>query len=375
MLPPSETFNDVDMKLIWNYTVKTASSLVADEDVQCLAANIFRTDVPTLAFDAPFLMDSILALSCMDLQSMDRRFSLDLAYKYHARAIEGYNRAIREARPETLRAMVVNAILLCIMTTQCFRDPNVKDLYIVDWLFVWRGIGSIVDMVGYDVISRSTLGPILYRTPMNLETSALAVPANLRGMVNSIPETDEDYPSISAYNTVLDILGSLYRNLNLGFGPDLDYQIVTWLSFMPRGFAILAQKHRPRALIILAHYACFFRLFLGRRWWSKGVAERTISDILTHLAGTHWMPWLHVPATVMGMTDPTSIARVILDNPTWVSPERNSNEVRHQFLYIEEDDPIDASLHLLRKEQEKLHKLEEQIDAQISQQMSKVSLR
>ncbi|KAH8174992.1 fungal zn(2)-Cys(6) binuclear cluster domain-containing protein [Sarocladium implicatum] len=374
MLPPSASLEAVDMKLIWNYTVKTVCSFVADEKHQYIAASIYRNEVVSLAFDSPFLLNSILALSCLELQKIDRRFSLELAYSYHLKAVEGYNRAISEARPETFPAIMANALFVGFLTSHTFRDPKARDLYIADWLSVWRGVVSIVEMVGIEMISELSFGVILYRSPIDLEASALAVPEYLRSLIDSITETDEDYPSIAAYTTTLTLLGSLYLHLGTGLGSDLDHRVACWPSLVPRAFAHLAQQHRPRALIILAHLGCFFKLMTIRPWWIEGVGERTISDILKHLAGTPWMDALKIPLAVETKTRSIDIARALLGNANWVNPERSQDQMNRHYLYIQDEDPITASAELLRVEHEKDNEMEMQVDADISRRLGQAQV-
>ena len=374
MLPLTDRLKTDDMRLLWNYTVKTVGSIVFNEDHQRLAAVMFREGVVVLAFDAPFLMDSILAVSCLELHKRDSRFPLHLAHSHHLQAVKSYNIAISEARPEMFPAIAVNAFFLGFLTSHTFRDPNASDLYIVDWLTVWRGLVSIIDFIGIETVMRAGFGVIMYRAPIDPETSARAVPDNLNALIATISDDDEDFPSITAYTTTVTILGSLYMHLWRGLGSDLDYRIACWLTKVPRAFAMLAQQFRPRTLIILAHLACFYKLMTLKLWWMEGVGERIISDVLKHLSGTPWMAWLDVPIAVQNLTDSVSIARVLLGKPDWTSPKRSKDQMNSHFRYVLEENPVTASAELLRIEHGRDVLTDVRVEAAISQRLSQVTI-
>lgn len=342
-------------------------SFLADEDLQQLTAGLYRVEVVNLAFDAPFLMDSILAVSCLDLARVDPSFTLQQSHGYHVRAVEGFNRAIQEARPEMLPAILVNTVFIGLLTTHTFRDPSAQDLYLTEWLVVWRGIGSIVDLVGFEVIFASGLGILLYRPAINLEETDTSIPANLLYLISSITPDDEDYLSQAAYMSALRFLGSLYHHLRFGLGSDLDIRITTWFTYLPRAFAILGQQYRPRALVILAHFVCFYKLCKSV-WWVQGITDRSIRDICKHL-GPEWASALTVPMAVLPLTDKVAVARVLLGDPTWENPNRGKEEMGRDFAYLAEEDQIGAAGLMLQEEQDKDNEQDLQIDTEISRQL------
>lgn len=365
-------YDTVDLKLLWNYTMKTLYSFLVDESYQELTKTVYRKEVVAIAFDAPFLMHSILSVSCLELQGQDPDFSLSRAYRYHVKAVEGYNRAIQEARPEMLPAILVNTVFIALMTTHTFRDPNAKDLYITDWIFVWTGMTGIVELVGFEVIFKSGLGICLYRPPIDLEASALAIPDYLNFMITSIPLEDEDYPHRAAYMAVLNLLGSLYLHLKIGLGPDLDQRICSWLSYLPRAFTNLAKQHRPRALIILAHYAAFVKI-VRCVWWTSGIAERSTSDVAKHLS-PEWRSMVQLPLIAAHTQSRVEIARILLQDPTWENATRSRTEIEETFLYLSEEDQATAATALLEAEQNKDLQQDKTVDAEISRQLSQTQI-
>ncbi|KAM5350055.1 hypothetical protein ACJ41O_006560 [Fusarium nematophilum] len=368
LLPPSPKFDNIDLKLLWHYTVKTCTCFTVDPSYQRPAEDTLRTTLMSYAFEAPFLMDNVLALACLDLQSFEPRFGRGRALTYRARAIESYRRAVEAARPESFPALIANSLILTALSSQTFRDPHSKDLYIVDWMLVWRGIGVIIDLVGLDTLFDSGLGIIFFRPSVDLDASALAIPNHLFFMASSIPASDPDLPHVAAYITTLKFLGSLYLRLHVGFGPDLSLRIVTWLTYIPRAFVDLCRLRRPRALVILAHFAAFIKL-VKEVWWFEGISERSIADISTHL-GPDWQPLLRVPLAVSRASDKLSIAREILQDPTWTNPDRPSTDVEVDFAALREEGPRYAAFRHIQREHQQDADTDRRVDADFDRRIA-----
>lgn len=300
------------------------------------------------AFDNPFLMDSVFALASLDLQAFNPSFSCRRSLAYISRAIESYRCAVQTASPESFPALAANALFLTALTSQNFRDPNSQDLYIIDWMLVWRGITVIIHFIGLDALVDSGFGIIFFRPNVDLDISAFTVPNHLFFMVSSIPASDPDSPHMLAYLTTLKFLGSLYLHLHVGFGPNLSLRITTWFTYIPRAFMDLCKLRHPRALIILAHYAAFIKL-VQEVWWLKGVGERSIADIVSHL-GPEWQDLLRVPLAASKHTDKLSIARAILEDPTWANPESPRADMDVDFAVFREEDPYNAAFRHLQRE-------------------------
>lgn len=167
--------------------------------------------------------------------------------------------------------------------------------------------------------------------------------------------------------SALRFLGSLYHHLRFGLGSDLDIRITTWFTYLPRAFAILGQQYRPRALVILAHFVCFYKLCKSV-WWVQGITDRSIRDICKHL-GPDWASALTVPMAVLPLTDKVAVARVLLGDPTWENPNRGKEEMGRDFAYLAEEDQIGAAGLMLQEEQDKDNEQDLQIDTEISRQL------
>lgn len=303
------------MKLLWFYTAKGFDAFAAEAGRQPKVDEILQVAVPRHAFASRFLMDCLLALSALELQMLNQPIEPSRVLMYRARAFAGYRKAIEEATPETYPALLACSLLLCALSSEMFRDADKTPLYIIDWLLVWRGIGLIIKFIQPDMLFKSGMSMLFARPPVNLDASTKYIPNQMLFMVSSIRQDEPDYMHIDLYYETLKYLGSLYRELESGIGRILNVRTITWFTFLPKGFVDVAREHRPRALVILAHYLVFVKL-CSRLWWMQGIADREIKDIRDVL-DEEWQSFILVPLAALETEDEISIGKILLNNSTW----------------------------------------------------------
>lgn len=309
------------MKLLWYYTTATASSFTTDSTQPDSPSNCaLRVRMLQIAFQTPFLMDSLLALTCMHMQTLGQDCDMSRALIYRVRSYEGYRRAIEEARPETFPALIANSLILTALSSQNFRGDEGKDLYIIDWLIVWRGIGLVIDLMGLERLFDSGLYVLFNRPVMDLEKAAVAIPSNLLAMVSTITVDDPDYVDVKVYFETLRYLGSLYATLRDGLDSVMILRIITWFTFLPRRFVYLVRMCRPCALVIIAYYSVFLKL-IHYSWWMTGVGQRSLRDLCRYL-GPEWQHLLIVPQMAQLVHSDLEIMRVLFEDPAWVPPPK-----------------------------------------------------
>lgn len=316
---PAAATDQLDMRLLWFYTTATCSSFSVECGYHRPVETVMRTRLVQHAFQTPFLMQSLFALSALHLQNLDQTIDPNRALAYRATSFEGYRKAVEEGNPETFPALIANSLLLTALSSQAFRDPDGKDLYIIDWMIVWRGIGLMMNYMGSDKLLSTGLHTLFYRPPLDLERSTYAIPSQLLFMVSSITEDDPEYEDVQTYYDTCKYIGALYYNLNEGgINPIMNLRIITWLTFIPRGFVELGRQKRDRALVILAYYAVFLKM-ANRIWWIKGIGHRTLKDICRHL-GPEWSHALRVPMLAINIDEPCDLGKLVLEDPEWLSP-------------------------------------------------------
>ncbi|KAK7428781.1 hypothetical protein QQZ08_004706 [Neonectria magnoliae] len=306
--------NAADMKLLWFYTTTTSDSFSIASRTP--VDEILKVRMVQVAFEIPFLMDSLFALSSLHMQSLNQEYDQSRALAYRARSFEGYRRAVENAAPESYAALIANSLFLTALSSQAFRDDESKDLYIIDWMVVWRGIGLVIELMGVEKLFDTGLYELFTRPSIDLEVATTAIPNHLLFMVSSIKPDELDFADVGIYHEALKYLGSLYASLDDGLNPIMHLRIITWFTFLPHRFVELTRQRRPRALIIIAYYAAFLKM-VNEVWWIRGVGQRSLRDICKHL-GPAWEHLLLMPQAAMEVDDELSVARVILQDPTWV---------------------------------------------------------
>ncbi|KAI1076542.1 hypothetical protein F5B20DRAFT_320009 [Whalleya microplaca] len=333
---PSQAADTIDMKMLWFYTAYTFQCFSIESGHSHVVDHALQVKVVEHAFQSPFLMHCLMALSSLHLQSLNQPISPKRAAAYRARAFEGYRDAIERAEPTDFPALIACSLLMTALSSQMFREPDGKPLYIIDWMQVWRGIGLIIDIVSPQAMHDSGLAVLFYRPPVDLEKSATHIPNNLLFMVTSIGPGDSDYEHQQTYYDTLKYLGSLYGEIKEhGFSPIMDLRIVTFFTFTPKPFIPLAKEFRPRALVIIAHFLCFAKLMNKGVWWMRGIADREIPQIIQEV-GDQWAHLLRVPRMVLEVDDRLEIAKVIIDNFNW-TPKEIDNYEKNQDPRVKTD--------------------------------------
>ncbi|KAK2047351.1 hypothetical protein LZ31DRAFT_460806 [Colletotrichum somersetense] len=315
---PAGDRDATDMKLLWFYTTNTFASFATQAGRVKRIDDILQVKIPGHAFESPFLMDCLLGISALQLQHLKQDIAPSRVLRYRARAFQGYREAIEDGKPETFPALLATSLLLTALSSQMFREEGTKDLYIIDWMIVWRGIGLMIDMATPQTLWDSGLAELFIRPPIDLDEAAKHIPNDLLFMISSIQPGDPDYEDVPTYYDTLKYLGSLYSELVNGFSPIMNLRVVTWFTFIPKGFVELGREKRPRALVILAHYLMFMKVAKGL-WWIDGIGDREIAGIVRYL-GENWSEELAAPRLSLLLDDQTDVARLILADPDWESP-------------------------------------------------------
>lgn len=304
----------LDMKLLWFYTSSTYKSLSYADDQQRYMDDTLQTIVVQHAFEAPFLMDSLLELASLHMRSLGQAPDPTRARMYQARSLEGYRRAIQNPQPSTYGGLLANSVLRPLLATQLFRDAaasSSKRLHILDWMLLWRGVPSIIDLTSIASISKNGMEALFSRPPVPTDASVTAaIPKELLLMVSFMDRDDPDLAEMQAYQEGLRELGSLFETLSRGMDSTMVLRITSWATGSVDRLVDLARAGRPRALVILAYYACFLKL-LQDIWWLAGVGNQSI-DSICHALDPEWNRFLGIPFAALSAQSTPELTRLLL---------------------------------------------------------------
>lgn len=339
---PEQAADVIDMKMLWFYTAHSFQHFSINAGHSPLIDYALKVKVVEHAFRSPFLMETVKALAALDLRTLNQPVPTQKLVSYQARAFEGFRNAIETADPKDFPALLACSFFTIAISSQTFRDPNGKRLFIVDWIPMWRGIGLIIDLISAQAVQDSGLCALFYRPPIDMGKTSRYIPNNLLFMVTSIKDGDADYDYQKDYYELLKYLGSLYQELiEHGFGPVLDLRIITFFSFCPRPLLSLTKQLRPRMLVIIAYWLCFVKLLNHAAWWMRGLGPQ--ADQIFEEIGDEWGHLLRVPRMAMQTNDVVKTARTIIDNHNWTPGELD--------LYHRHRDPrVKSDLKLITNE-------------------------
>ena len=310
--------SQIDMKLMWWYTTCTYASFSVNGGWQGPADLILKVIIPQRAFETPFLMHVLLSLTATHVQFLKRDIEPGRVLAYRARAFAGYRNAVENPKPEEYPALLASSLLLSVVSAHMFREKETKELYIIDWIMIWRGIGLIIDLISPKALWESGMAELFYRPPLNLLAAVDHIPDYLASMVDSIPAEDEEYQFKEVYMRTLTYLGTLYMELRNGISPIMTLRVVTWFTFLPKPFVRLAREHRPIPLVILAHYLVFLKLPL-QVWWIENISDREIPTIFNKV-GLGYLDMMEVPLASIGVEGTANLGRLLFRDIEWNPP-------------------------------------------------------
>jgi hypothetical protein len=297
--PPFGPIDHVDMKVLWFYTSATSQSFSGEGADQKPLQDTLQNAVVQSAFESPFLMSTLLALASLHMRSLGQDIGAKRSLQYCGTAFEGHRKAIVEAHPKTHGALLANALLLSLLASPALRRTGEPRLLLVEWMLMWRGLSSVFNITGSDCVASSGLSALFSRPEVQPYATSATVPTELLTMLSRVSAEDEEILDSPTYQEALRCLGSLYLHLfEYGIDNKMVMRIATWFTVVPAGFVALARAEKPRAMVILAHYAAFLRL-ADSFWWLTGVGDSSIYDIWQNLP-TEWREYIQLPIGVMG---------------------------------------------------------------------------
>lgn len=283
------------------------------------ADQILQVTLPQLAFENPYLLDVMLGISSLHLQSLVTSTSADRQQTalYRANAFSGFREAlpmVTTTKPGSWESALLTSIMLTML---CAKDFQLEegDLHVLHWINLYRGLSSVISLGQFNQVMSSVVAPLFKRSLTDLKIEPV-VPYNLYEMLQNISPGDPDFPHLSTYREILDYIGVLYASLiQDGNSPALQTRVVSWCSLIQFEGAMLARERRPRMLILLAHYLVFVKICSRDVWWMEGTGEGDISRIF-RMVPPRYFHLLDLPRACATMENPADVVDLML---RWVS--------------------------------------------------------
>lgn len=275
---------------------------------------VMQIDLPVLAFENKYLLNGVLGLASLHMQTLlpDSTAARKQTAIYRARAFSEFREALTTINPQNTDAYASALLMSISLVVLCSQDSADEDgLTVVNWVLLYRGLSTVIMMRPYEEVDTTKAAPVLLRQ-LNEIQIPLVIPPVLLDMVAAINFTEPDCEGIEHYCNALDCIATLLASVvQDGVGPALYTRLVSWPSHLGPVFAIFAKEKRPRALVVLAWYLAILKL-LDHIWWIKGMADRDIKTI-SKMLGPEWAPYLEIPLQVTEASDDLEIIKILLE--------------------------------------------------------------
>ncbi|OAA58823.1 Fungal transcriptional regulatory protein [Cordyceps fumosorosea ARSEF 2679] len=150
------------------------------------------------SFQSVSLMNCILALSALHIKRKkiagDPALISLLAHEYINASTSQILTDMEVADPKTFPHLVVASLLMTAISSEQFRDERFgANLFILNWMKIWCGIGIMMERITIPGLIRCGLSSLFYRPPLNLDASKDNIPEVLQIMVDLDPDDPDNH--------------------------------------------------------------------------------------------------------------------------------------------------------------------------------------
>lgn len=311
VLSSSSMPNVDDLELLFNFTNSTVNCISPYSYVVAF----WREELPKLAFDWPFLLHGMFALSSMQLARFRREGSRRSSEFYASQATYHWHQGLRMAgallphiNEENCHALYLFAVISCYFSLA--SGPRPGDFLMFgngnngtsgtadgtpDWCLLLRGVGPIGEAFWVS-IQRGPVSPLTTNAMRNLSWFAAVnldeIEAEpFRNLRAYIADAEAERPELPVYlhtiNTVSRCYSVVYDEQGV---PNKDAsELVMYAMFSlteSTAFIRLLQSRVPPALIVYAHFVALFKE-VNYGWISHGWAPHLMEGIYAALTSKH----------------------------------------------------------------------------------------
>ena len=315
VLPGSNLETD-DLELLHHYSTATYISFVDG----ARTTGAWQTTLPRLAFEYPFLMHGILAVSALHVASLKpdcQQEWIKKASTHESLALPTFRSALPSVNEQSAPAVFAFSSLVVPYTQASASHTDDLDLASIhntailpEWIHLLRGTHMLLFSTRH-WLKEGPLGELIERTraPINYaynpDDSRLAALLPLFSQ-RSPPTTAADKdPDLLACHSALDelrLICSLPHSpcQTVGFKT----AAYTWPGRVSRAYVELLDQRKPEALVVLAHYCAFLRK-AETSWFMRHHSARLFRSIYYSLGEgwRHWIDWPRQQIDMHGLGD------------------------------------------------------------------------
>ncbi|RGP72012.1 sterol uptake control 2 [Fusarium longipes] len=257
------SLNVADLRLYHHYI--TVASLTFGDDV------MWHDKVPRLAFDNPYILHLMLALSALHLARLEVTEATkyeQLAEKHHSIALSHVTNLLPQIKQDNCSALYIATVLIC---SYAFAKPPKKCHLLVPfdgketaWWNLFRGVRFVIETMSLEAIFSGPIGPFPPETTSNIpppvgRTGYIAWEqplADLSAMIHN--SQSSEFPSLGEICDALvscfgDVFGTAEQPQQVTHGKTP--AVMRWLWFIEDDFTKQVEKLNPHVLLLLAYFS------------------------------------------------------------------------------------------------------------------------
>ncbi|OTA91480.1 hypothetical protein M434DRAFT_342436 [Hypoxylon sp. CO27-5] len=303
-------FGMKDMALLHHWSTSCSATM----STAPWMSHIWQVVIPGIAFQHPYLMHAILAVSALHIAYLTptscRDLTIDAATHYNE-AIRGFREVMVDINEHNCDAMfatsVINMFYVLAVTNKgddISESKLEKELEVLDakWIHMVRGCGAVL-VPAFDYVSRGPLSSLLEigdwevldpdHDPSEHDSKLLALKD-----IWCTEQSDRD--QTAAYNQTLHRLRQTLHWMD--YDAKLGLRIswagpFIWLHIIPDTYLELLWQRQPPALILFAYFGALVHR-LGGFWWAEGWGRKIVGAV-DKLLGSYWRPRIKWPLEVV----------------------------------------------------------------------------
>ncbi|KAH7126161.1 fungal Zn binuclear cluster domain-containing protein [Dactylonectria macrodidyma] len=306
--------NMMQLRLMHHYGTVTVRNFAEAFMLQGWVLHGLQVDIPLLAFEHPFLLDTVLLVAMIHMSSMDNHSvnTLDVA-KYRNQAICAIRGELNNISEKNVRAIRASSLLLATTSFAADRVTGYSGIWLTNFLALNIGSRTFMPPRGaggqaYEDIRRLNVAAIT--RPFGGPQTTSPIPPSLKEALH-MDQDDGDWAYREDLHRAASGIGMLFETLHQSSVPLIVSQLKAWpFLYVSEAFVQLAREERPRALIVMAYYLAFMQYFPDI-WLYEDVAREDLEKI-TRVLGPQWHKFLSIPLEAVRMEEESLLTEYLV---------------------------------------------------------------